>query len=132
MDDIESERGSYSLNNSKLINKLHVPRVISNEAVKYDLSSLRTPIVPESNLNASTPIVNTEIQCQDRLESCLHQNEHQTCERVINSTRKKLIARRRLYTEKSDTDKKETAIEMWKFLQDITHGVKIVLQRLSY
>ncbi|XP_074104266.1 uncharacterized protein LOC141530825 [Cotesia typhae] len=132
MDDIESERGSYSLNNSKFINKLHVPRVISNEAVKYDLSSLRTPIVPELNLNASTPIVNTEIQYQDRLESCLHQNEHQTCEKVINSTRKKLIARRRLYTEKSDTDKKETAIEMWKFLQDITHGVKIVLQRLSY
>ncbi|CAG5108175.1 Protein of unknown function [Cotesia congregata] len=132
MDDIESERGSYSLNNSKLINKLHVPRVISNEAVKYDLSSLRTPIVSELNSNASTPIVNTKIECQDKLGSCLHQNEHQSCERVINSTRKKLIARRRLYIEKSNTDKKETAIEMWKFLQDITHGVKIVLQRLSY
>ncbi|XP_057337801.1 uncharacterized protein LOC130675917 [Microplitis mediator] len=131
MDDVDSEKQSHSLNESQLINRTNAPRVISNEAVQYDLSSLRTPKLQDLKLSSSNESFDARKKCTYSSESCSAENDRKSCEEIAVSNRKKLVAKRRLCRQQLDADNKDITIDMWKFLQDITHGVKVVLRRLN-
>ncbi|KAK0093754.1 hypothetical protein PV326_012743 [Microctonus aethiopoides] len=120
--------------------KLKVPRIVSTEIVKYDLSSLRSSRLRrrlDSNEDYNKPTDNGEIRIETssdiktpiQKELTPMSNE----EKINNETthRRRLIAKRRLHGQKNDDEVNETTIEMWKFVRDMTYGVRVVLQRLD-
>ncbi|KAK0182505.1 hypothetical protein PV327_000641 [Microctonus hyperodae] len=136
--DLKQSLNNNNPNASKC--KLKVPRIVSTEIVKYDLSSLRSSRLRrrlDLDEDYNKPIDNREIRLETlsdiktptQKELMPMSNE----EKINNVTihRRRLTAKRRLRGQKNDDKLKETTIEMWKFVRDMTYGVRVVLQRLD-